>query len=283
MHINFKLEVDKTDSLNYPDFEPEEIDKWLNIAQERYVKQRYSGMNMHRASFEQTQKRMDDLRILLTNAEITTFTSTTANKPNGKFAILPTGVLPDPNPLYWLAVNEETEIVYMDCDSTEIKNGGIKSGTYYMITSGSITYDSVAYNEGDYFVGASLSVFTGTGTIKTAKAKRIRVKPKRHDEYNEFIRDPFNKPFENEVVRLSFQDSVELITDGTFVVSKYFLRYIRKPLEILLDLLVPANSVNCELADITHQEIVEQAAQLALESIESPRYQTITMETSKQE
>ena len=152
-----------------------------------------------------------------------------------------------------------------------------------MITSGSITYDSVAYNEGDYFVGASLSVFTGTGTVKTAKTKRTRIKPKRHDEYNEFIRDPFNKPNENEVVRLSFQDSVELITDGTFAVSKYFLRYIRKPLEILLDLLVPANSVNCELADITHQEIVEQAAQLALESIESPRYQTMTMETSKQE
>jgi len=279
MHINFKLEADKTDSLNYPDFEPEEIDKWLNIAQERYIKQRYSGMNAHRASFEQTQKRMDDLREVLTNAEIITFTTTGSNKPNGKFAALPTGAGQE----YWLAINEEAEVVYMDCDTVATVTGTIKSGEYYMVTSGSIVYDSVTYASGTYFIGGAPQNFTGTGIVKTAKAKRVKVKPKRHDEYNEFIRDPFNKPYEDEVLRLSFQSQVELITDGTFVVSKYFLRYIRKAREILLDLLIPANSVDCELADITHQEIVEQAVQLALESIESPRYQTIMMETGKQE
>ena len=61
MHIEFKLGLDKTDSLNYPNFEPEEIDLWLNRAQDRFVKTRYVHNNKTE-TFEETQKRTDDLR-----------------------------------------------------------------------------------------------------------------------------------------------------------------------------------------------------------------------------
>ena len=146
MHINFKLILDKTDSLNYPDFESEEIDKWLNIAQERYVKQRYGGMNMRRESFEQTQKRIDDLRVLVTNAEIIPSAAVAANKPNAVFATLPTSA----SAYYWLAIQEEAQVVYMECTSSIVKTGSITSGSYYFVSSGTVTYNGTAYSAGEY-------------------------------------------------------------------------------------------------------------------------------------
>ena len=65
MHIDFKLEYDKTSNLENPAFEPEEIDLWINKAIRKFVKTRYSGINVKRESFEQTQKRIDDLRSLI--------------------------------------------------------------------------------------------------------------------------------------------------------------------------------------------------------------------------
>ena len=52
----FKFRLDKTDSLNYPNFNNTEIDLLLNQAQERIVKQRYGTTNTKRESFEETQK-----------------------------------------------------------------------------------------------------------------------------------------------------------------------------------------------------------------------------------
>ncbi|GAH17195.1 unnamed protein product, partial [marine sediment metagenome] len=74
MHIQFKLGLDKTDSLNYPNFEPEEIDLWLDNAQGRFVKTRYVHNNKSE-TFEETQKRTDDLRTIVT--EVTLIPSAT--------------------------------------------------------------------------------------------------------------------------------------------------------------------------------------------------------------
>jgi hypothetical protein len=59
MHQAFKLLCDKTDSLSYDEFTPKEIDFYLNLAQQEFVKERYR-------EFEFTQKRRDDLRSLVT-------------------------------------------------------------------------------------------------------------------------------------------------------------------------------------------------------------------------
>ena len=40
-HIAIGLEVDKTLDFEYPYMSPEQIDYWLNKAQDRFVKQRY--------------------------------------------------------------------------------------------------------------------------------------------------------------------------------------------------------------------------------------------------
>lgn len=61
-HINFGLELDKTADFEYAYMSPEQIDYWLNKAQERFIKQRAYPLDRNKPGFEQTQKRIDDLR-----------------------------------------------------------------------------------------------------------------------------------------------------------------------------------------------------------------------------
>ena len=64
MHTAVKLGLDKTSSLDIPAYEPEEIDLWLNIAQDRFIKQRLR-------EFELGSKRISDLHQLIITEETT--------------------------------------------------------------------------------------------------------------------------------------------------------------------------------------------------------------------
>lgn len=66
MHIAVNLGVQKIGSFQVDNLLVEEIDHELNLAQRRFIKQRYSAMsNTKQAGFEQSQKRLDDLRNLV--------------------------------------------------------------------------------------------------------------------------------------------------------------------------------------------------------------------------
>ena len=112
MHREFKLGLDKVDSLSYPNFLPEEIDTLFNVAQEKFVKQRAYANNFRRSGLEETQKRLDDIRNLLTNYETSTLTQTSSNKPNGFFVSLPSD--------YKFAVEEEANIQFVDCNDNQV-------------------------------------------------------------------------------------------------------------------------------------------------------------------
>ena len=69
MHIAVNLGVQKIGSFQVDNLLPEEIDHELNLAQRRFIKQRYSPLgNPKRKGFEQSQKRLDDLRNLVEDA-----------------------------------------------------------------------------------------------------------------------------------------------------------------------------------------------------------------------
>lgn len=212
--ISFKFGMDKFDSLNYPNFRPNEIDLLLNQSQDRIIKQRYGSTNAKKQSFEETQKRTDDLKNVVKTVILTPLANQAINKPNGLFVQLPVD--------YWFALNEECNLQYTDC-----------------------------HNE-----------------IVTA---RIPVRPIQHDDYNKTIKDPFNKPWEEEIVRLESDTYVELITADNQTVQSYYLRYIKRPVRIDS---VSIPNVNCELSEHTHQEIVDEAIKIALEGIEARRQQT---------
>lgn len=65
MHYDFRLKCDRVDSLSQQDFNPAEIDWFLNEAQELVIKNKYSINNVYRAGLEHTQKRIDDLSSIL--------------------------------------------------------------------------------------------------------------------------------------------------------------------------------------------------------------------------
>lgn len=67
MHNAIKMEIDKTSSLSIASFENEEIDYWINQAILIFINQRYGGLNIKRTSFEETQKRIVDLRTIVTD------------------------------------------------------------------------------------------------------------------------------------------------------------------------------------------------------------------------
>lgn len=60
----FELEIKRLDdNLSKPT--TSDIEYWLNAGLDKFIKTRYSGNNVKRTGFEQTQKRIDDLRTLI--------------------------------------------------------------------------------------------------------------------------------------------------------------------------------------------------------------------------
>lgn len=116
MHISFKEGLDKFDSLNYPDFQADQIDLILNQAQDTFVKQRYGFTNIKKQSFEETQKRTEDIKNVVLNAILTPVANATDNiNVNSVFVTLPTD--------HWIIVQELATITYNDCkgDSQTVK------------------------------------------------------------------------------------------------------------------------------------------------------------------
>jgi hypothetical protein len=228
MHVAFDLLLDKTNSLQYPSFLPEEKDFWLNQAIRKFVKTRYSGFNSKREGFEQSQKRIDDLRSLVREVEIPC-TTTDAIKPNGY--VLTDGFANsefDDIP-YWLSLGEEVDI-----------------------------------------------------SIPSSQTpKRVGVVDITSDDYRSKIDDPLSEHIlhydEAKPLRLFYNNTIEFITDGDYTVTNAYIRYIKQPVTVLY------STVDCDLAEHTHDEIVGLAVQLALENIEQPRLQTYSQEINTME
>jgi hypothetical protein len=109
MHLQFKFEMDKLDSLNYPNFLEEEIDLLLNQAQDRFVKQRYSKNNVKKESYEETQKRIEDLKAITLQANLAPQIYSINNiDVEARFVILPTD--------HWFIVQERCIQSYTDCN-----------------------------------------------------------------------------------------------------------------------------------------------------------------------
>lgn len=105
----------------------------------------------------------------------------------------------------------------------------------------------------------------------TSTYNRIMTIPISHDEYNLNFSNPYKKPWtdgsEGIIWRLEHGtktvNTVErkihgIITDGSFNVTDYFMRYIKYP----KDIVIGSSPVNCELDSISHQSICDIAVKL---------------------
>ena len=99
------------------------------------------------------------------------------------------------------------------------------------------------------------------------------------DQYNNLLNNPFKGPSEKRVFRVDYgvpltsQDNAVLELISKYTVDSYRMRYLRRPLPIILQNLPTGLSINnintyteCELGSSTHRRILEDAVRLALAS-----------------
>jgi len=85
LHRNWNIELDKSNlTTSNPSFLPEEIDYFINTEILRFIKTRYSGLNIHKDGFQQSQKRSDDLRTVVKSADVLTSAFTVTLGDDGK-------------------------------------------------------------------------------------------------------------------------------------------------------------------------------------------------------
>lgn len=190
MHQSFRFGMDKLDNLNYPNFLPEEIDLLLNQGQERFVKQRYGITNPKRTSFEETQKRTEDLKELIQHVNLTPAANSIYNiTPTSKFVTLPTD--------HWFIIQER---VVQECD---------------ICNSTPLYTETITVN--------------GHTLVNTVNGMYAEVRPIQHMEFDKDIKDAFKQPDYDKVLRLMEDGKVELVTSSVCTATVYRLRYLKKP------------------------------------------------------
>ena len=140
-------------------------------------------------------------------------------------------------------------------ESTEIDN---------IITSNSSVYK---LPENIMFITYETAILTGN--------KEVTVYPVSQDELSKIIKNPFRGPSNNRVLRLDLgNNSIEVISN--YDITKYLIRYIRKPNPIILVDLEDELSINgvteesvCELDSSLHRTILDSAVALALQTMYS--------------
>ena len=98
----------------------------------------------------------------------------------------------------------------------------------------------------------------------------VSVVPTIHDDLDKVLKNPFKSPNNRKVIRLDFDNKIELISK--YNVSNYKVRYLKKPNPIILVKLENLNIdkkqevSNGETNPILHERIVQRAVQLAVQS-----------------
>lgn len=340
MHLNIDLELNKLNSNLYEIILPQEKDYFLNRAQERFIKTRYSSLsNPKKQGFEMSQKRIDDLRNLLVpnyydkcyQLPITDFDY--ANKlkfyfPSDYMFLTSSRSKMTHNHCNVLTpiVNQRTfKTITFNLSSLSdyallgMKLGTTPGGAVEVLSVGALTgldgqektlavqtiVDKL--NNNFYFANSGWSAHAGnfrnvkgdivivvgdvqilyytiTGTypvsplsfIKADNSKNYltatgnsEVSPNRlaqQDDIYIMQQDPFNKTdaFEGPLV-IIHTDSIDVFYNPEeFIVNEIAISYLRKP-----RLMSSTTSQSCELSEETHAEIVRDAVNLLLETMEA--------------
>lgn len=238
MADSLELKLDRSSSFGSPGYEDFELSSVLTEAQQLYVKKFYDEMNNRKGKgFQEIEIRDQGLAALIQDAASVSPSFSQAGVTKfGKFFDLPL------NHMY--TIFEECTIDKTDCSTGEFTIAYIVQVAHNEFQR----YDWSKYkkpfytNYGDSRVWRSeFSRFT-TGIDPTATATA-----KRH----------------------------ELITDGTFNVTNYHMRYLKNPENIVVDRDTANNQRNCELDESTHVVIVDIATDLMLQRVKEQKLQIV--------
>ena len=196
LHTSFKFRLDKMDGLNYPNFLPEEIDLLLNQGYKRWIKQRYGTTNIKRLSFEENQKRTEDLKELIKQVNLTGISQ---NKESIDYNSIMVELPSD----HWFTIQERA-IIY----------------NAYICNSKVRVYDNEI---GDISTG------------QLVDGIYVEVRPIQHIDVDKTLGDPFRGPDNEKILRLMYKNYAELILPSDTSLVFYNLRYIKEPVSVSLD------------------------------------------------
>jgi hypothetical protein len=234
--------LDRSSSYGSPGYEDFELSSVLTEAQQLYVKKFYDEMNNRKGKgFEETEIRNQGLGALVTDAPSLTPSASQAGVITnvnvvGKFFDLPL------NHMY---------TIYEECFINKIECGTENPIEAYVLTIG--------HNEMQRFNWSKYKkpFYEQHGSSRVWRAEFARVTSginpaapataKRH----------------------------ELFTDGTFEITRYHMRYLKNPLDIVVDRDTSANQRNCELDISTHVVIVDMATDLMMQRVKEQKMQII--------
>lgn len=228
---NIRVGYDTMYSLSAPGFEDSSYSIILTKAQFIYVRKSLIGKNnRNQEGFEETEVRSQGLSALVKDG----LDNTTPNQPF--VSLNQTGALP--TEVFW-ELPPDFMYAIMEGASTNIPDCSVTTGPVF---------------------------------------RRVRIKPVSHDEYYQNYYNPYRKPwcdgYSGLVWRIMYSTNqttgrkrVGLISDGTFNITNYHLRYLKIPNDIVVDTANPVNQVNSQLDSSTHQAIVEIAIKLLAKAV----------------
>lgn len=224
MHYRVDQGLQKVASFVYSNFEPAEIDGFINQMILRFIKDRYVPQQDGSEEFQLDTKRLDDLQAIIEDWDTTISGSTEGS-------------------------------------NAQIFLGAITDYLLYVSTTATLGYDECkrVLDETKDFIAP----------VRVIKQEFI----------TRALRDPYRKstPENGSAASLS-NNNLVLYGGKRFIYKGVSISYIRKPAKVDLAL-----SVDCDLAEHTHDEIVDLTVQHILEVIESPRYQSNSAQVQKTE
>lgn len=281
MHIAIDQELDKTSALELPAFLPEEKNFWLDNTIRKFAKTRYSGINSKRQGFEETQKRMDDLRTLVNFYSPASVTDGSASYPNSYIAALP---IPDSDlgdEDYWFTLQEEAEIT-VDGTATRV---GIIECTFDEYRAK--IDDPYSEHKLHYATAKPLRLLQNNSVYLVATADYSVT-----DYYLTYLRKP-------QFVNIANVASGGLVVGATYgvyststsdnIVYNGSIYYTGRTFVCVTGVLTYTENgtcdvmLSCDLPEHTHDEIVKMTANTMLENIEQPRYKTHMAEVATME
>jgi hypothetical protein len=172
-------------------------------------------------------------------------------------------------------------------DLSELTRNADLGSTSVSSSQAGVSPNGVFYDLPTDFLYALREEVTISSSDSCVDGNRISVKPVTHDEYTINISNPFKKPDTGQVWRLDYSRDFagsanakrhEVITGGSYTISTYHLRYLKRPVDIDI-----ANSVDSELDESIHEEIVDMAVRIATGITDPQSYQLKVAEENKTE
>lgn len=251
MHIEIQLYLNRISSDVYDGFEAEEIDLFIDKAVSRKINSILSvERDDLRLGFQGDQKRLDDIRTLVT-PDYSVFLSLPLDE-SSEYVFLP---LPEN---YRNLVNLRVALFDKSC------------GTL----SPDCIKDPTRGNPNDSFK-VDLAYFE---SLKGCNFKVIPARALRQNKVFDLLRNPFARSTADSPVATISGNNFQIFQGKNFIVCGIIADYIRKPENVSL-----SSNVDCELADHVHPEIVDLVVNHMLEVTGNPRFQSSSQDITRSE